>query len=520
MSTTTTTVPDDTSNSGSGEPTPPRLSACVEGEPKVGIDLQYEEILRFYRTRNGERLIGLIGDGPVHDPSLEPETDGTYANVAEWLAAASRVHDVLSDNGYGYGEPFQLFIERRNPGLREAGIDHLSLTLSFWVNQDCEVRVESGEVVSAPDPCLYATLYQPSNVPEGCEAPFEPRAGHVAVWTGEELLIYGGASGSHDTAPLTTGLAFDPDAGSWRDIRPSPESLEWWPTLNAVWTGDQLLVAGRTSGADETVRVLSYSPTEDIWSVSPPLPGDRTAVGAMAWTGTEVILVGGDLHYPDNTAWAYNTTSQIWRQLPDAGIEAVEGMEGVWTGTEAIFIGGYGATSTGIAYNPLSETWRHLPDAGRDSIEGHRLVWTGQHVIVYSGHTGPGHPDRLLLYEPDTESWSKSSPTPIAPAERLGGAWTGDQLIIWGGYATYGGHDQDGDAVYGDGVSYDPTTDTWTVFPPALIADRCDHSATWTDGLFVVFGGMTTCGTPHILADGNSAAYDPTTNDWQVLSRP
>ena len=520
--TVATSVPVDASISEGDRTSLVDLPACQPGEPRAGIDLAYENILLHYQSRRADGMVALIGDGRVQDPSLEPETDGTYASVAEWLAAAERVDDTISDRGYGFSEPFQLFIQRTNPGLNEAGISHLSLTLNFWVNQDCEIRVESGEVVSAPGPCLYAALYKPSDVPSGCGAPFEPRAGHMAVWTGDELLIYGGASGSHDVPPLATGLAFDPDTGSWRDLEPSPKSLEWWPTMHAVWADDKMLIVGQTHTADApAVRILSYSPADGTWSVSPPLPDDRTSVGAMVWTGTDAILVGGDLNNPDDTAWAYNPAEETWRQLPEPGIEPVEGMEGVWTGSEAVFYGGYTgqAASPGVAYDPVSETWRQLPDAGRDWIDHHRLVWTGQHVIVYSGHTGPGHPDRLLLYQPESDSWTESAPMPIAARERLDGAWTGDQLIIWGGYATYGNHDEDGDAVYGDGASYHPATDTWTTLPPAPIADRCDHSATWTHSLFVVFGGMTTCGEPHLLAEGDSAAYDPATNSWRLSRR-
>jgi hypothetical protein len=513
-----TTSSTDASLAGSDQASLANLPACQRGEPKAGIDLAYENIHRHYHSRRGDGMVSLIGDGPVRDPSLEPETDGTYANVAEWLTAAERVDDSISDRGYGFSEPFQLFIQRTNPGLNDAGISHLSLTLNFWLNQDCEFRVESGEVVSAPDPCRYAALYKPSEIPAGCDAPFKPRAGHMSVWTGDELLIFGGASGSHDVPPLSSGLAFNPDTVSWRDLELSPEVLT---PLHAVWGGDRMLVVGWTDTDDDVraVRILSYFPAGDTWSVSSPLPDDRTAIGATIWTGTEVILAGGDLNNPDDTAWAYNPAEATWRQLPDPGIERVEGMEGVWTGTEAIFYGGYTAqaASPGVAYNPGSQTWRHLPDASSGWIENHRLAWTGQQMIVYSGHTGPGHPQRILLYEPETNSWSESSPMPIAPRERLGGAWTGDQLIIWGGYATYGDHDEDGDAVYGDGASYDPATDTWTTLPSAPISDRCDHSATWTRSLLVVFGGMTTCGEPQILADGSSAAYDPARTTWQVL---
>jgi hypothetical protein len=498
-------------------------SPCIPGEPRAGIDLATDALIRHYNDRGTEQLVALIGDGRVRDPSLEPGTDVVYPSVAAWLAAADAVGDQLSTNGYGFYEPFELLVVRRNPTLENVGIEELNVTLHLWVNQDCELRVDSApDVISSPDPCRYADLYQDEDAPEGCRGPFDPRAAHVAVWTGSEVLIYGGTSGTHESPPLDTGLRFDPSERLWRDLPPSPERLSWWPTLHAVWAEDRMMVAGRLiRGDDVAVVLLAYSPERNVWSVSPPLPGDRTAVGGVVWTGTEVILAGGDNHYPDSTAWAYDPANEQWRQLPDPPIPDVEGIEGVWTGTEAIFFGGYAEPpqSPGAAYNPATDTWRLLAVHPGTWIEGHRMIWTGREVIVYSGHIGPEHQQRLLLYNPASDTWAESSPSPIPPSERLGGAWTGDQLIMWGGYATYGTHDEGGDAVYGSGAAYDPATDTWTALPLAPLADRCDHTVTWTGSELMIFGGMTSCGLPNILADGNAAIYDPATHSWQI-SRP
>ena len=208
--------------------------------------------------------------------------------------------------------------------------------------------------------------------------------------------------------------------------------------------------------------------------------------------------------------------------MPDPEIIDVEGIEGVWTGTEALFYGGYGAQpkSPAVAYNPETDSWRDLADAPSHWTEGHRLSWTGEQMIVYSGHLGPEHATRLLLYDPAADAWIESAPLPITSTERLAAAWTGDSLIVWGGLATYGQYGDDGDAVYGDGAAYNPATDTWTVLAPSPLSDRCDHSGTWTGELFVLFGGMTTCGEPNILADGNAAAYDPDSDSWMLLDRP
>lgn len=493
--------------------------ACVPGEPRAGIDLRFEDMISFYNGGNVSAMTALIGEGPVIDPSLVPETSGEYPSVATWLEAAERQQDRLAADGYGFGEPFELFVLRVNPSLEGVGIERLALTLRFWVNQNCEVRVQAGDsVVSAPDPCLYDTLYRPDDTGVGCDSPFEPRAEHVGVWTGEEVLIYGGVTGSVSAPPLTSGLGFDPDLGSWRSLKQSPEAVSSWPTRRAIWTGTEMIVAGRIPIEDgddlvwgDDLVLMQYSPTDDDWRVT-PFPEGRRAIGGMVWTGSEVVVAGGDLHYPDDQAWAFNPTSRTWRELPDTGLRAVEGIEGVWTGTEAIFIGGYvhPGMTTAAAYNPELDSWRTLAEPP-EWTDHHEIVWTGEQVIIYSGHTGPGHRDRLLLYDPETDEWSDSSAMPIEPSESLAGVWTGDQLMLWGGYATYGtGHPN------GDGAAYDPESDTWTVLPPSPLAPRCDHSGTWTGQELIIFGGMLTCGSPQVLADGNAASYDPATEEWEL----
>lgn len=50
------------------------------------------------------------------------------------------------------------------------------------------------------------------------------------------------------------------------------------------------------------------------------------------------------------------------------------------------------------------------------------------------------------------------------------------------------------------------------------MSDRCDHSGTWIDDAVVVFGGMTVCGDPHVLASGRAARYDPVADEWTELA--
>jgi N-acetylneuraminic acid mutarotase len=71
-----------------------------------------------------------------------------------------------------------------------------------------------------------------------------PRSGHVAVWTGEEMLVFGGQTAS---GPTATGGAYNPTNNLWRAL-----TLEGNPVprtgATAVWTGAELAVFGGQSG--------------------------------------------------------------------------------------------------------------------------------------------------------------------------------------------------------------------------------------------------------------------------------
>lgn len=483
------------------------LPECTPGEPRQGIDLRFEDLIRYYNAGAAEQMISVIGDGPVSDPSLGRAPDVTFDSVTAWLEAAQHLEDRITTDGYGFGEPVELYVTRSNPGLEADGIERLSLTFRIWANQDCQLRIETTNEASSPDVCLYSRLYEPDDIPAGCTGPYEPRSGQVSVWTGEELLVVGGTTGTAEPPPMALQLD-----GAVRRIAEPPLSPGWYPGMTAVWTGDQMLIVTGVRDIQGMV-VLAYTPATDTWTVSDPIPDGQTLEGAV-WTGTELIFVGGVQNGPGDQAWSFNPATGDWTHLPDPGIPPVEGMQGVWTGTEAVFYGGYAGAgeSPGVAWNPATGTWRTLAPAGRGHISHHGLVWTGEHMVVYSGHVDGRHPDRLLLYDPTADAWTESAPIPITPVERLGATWTGEDLIIWGGYATYGdGHATD------QGALYNPTTDTWAIMADSPLGARCDHTLIWADDVAIVVGGVETCGHPNFIASGDAAVYDVAENEWQTL---
>ena len=74
-------------------------------------------------------------------------------------------------------------------------------------------------------------------------APPSPRALHSAVWTGNELIVWGGCSGLVCSAVVDTGSRYDPVGDSWM-----PTTQTGAPAAraehSAVWTGDSMIVWG------------------------------------------------------------------------------------------------------------------------------------------------------------------------------------------------------------------------------------------------------------------------------------
>jgi Kelch motif len=70
-----------------------------------------------------------------------------------------------------------------------------------------------------------------------------PRFGFAAVWTGHRVLVWGGLAGSNPTwAPPAHGEAYNPAANQWTALPASPLHGRGFPS--AVWTGHQMIVWG------------------------------------------------------------------------------------------------------------------------------------------------------------------------------------------------------------------------------------------------------------------------------------
>src|SRR5262249_21072185 len=117
------------------------------------------------------------------------------------------------------------------------------------------------------------------------------------TWNGAEILIAGGINQSTND-PIATAFAFNPATNQTRALPPMPTSRH---RHVAVWTGRQLVIWGggtspynRDKGTYAVPRNgVAYDPVRNTWSAMPASPL-RGRIGAdAAWTGTAVLIWGG-----------------------------------------------------------------------------------------------------------------------------------------------------------------------------------------------------------------------------------
>jgi N-acetylneuraminic acid mutarotase len=143
-----------------------------------------------------------------------------------------------------------------------------------------------------------------------------PRAYTSAVWTGARALVWGGQNTSNDL-DLDTGGAYDPTADSW-----TPTTLTGAPSARiwhaAVWSDQEMLVWGGCNGpANCNLELLDgsrYDPALDLWieMTTQSAPGARRSHCGV-WTGTSLIVWGG---YTGSYS-SYTSTGGVYKPRPN-----------------------------------------------------------------------------------------------------------------------------------------------------------------------------------------------------------
>lgn len=119
------------------------------------------------------------------------------------------------------------------------------------------------------------------------------RTGAAGVWDGTELLVIGGWVGSGSSARLArAALAYKPATNRWRWLASMAYPRD---AFAAVWTGHQVLVwGGFTTGHVIPPHGEAYAPAANRWSALPKAPLRGRGYPTAVWTGRRMIVWGGE----------------------------------------------------------------------------------------------------------------------------------------------------------------------------------------------------------------------------------
>ena len=346
----------------------------------------------------------------------------------------------------------------------------------------------------------------------------EARSGHLAVWTGSLMVIWGGSRTNSFGTPRTGGR-YDPVADLWTPTNAS-EAPSARSGHTALWTGAEMIIWG---GADrffgEVATGGRYAPATDSWQPTSlnGAPDFRQAHSAI-WTGTQMVIWGGQVgSFIYNSGGRYNPASNSWTATATGGAPAARGgHSAVWTGQEMIVWGGSGNPlwmNTGGHYNPNTNSWVPTTTSGAPmGRDNHTAVWTGNEMIVWGGFSSVGTINSGGRYNPAANSW-----TPVslvgAPVHRTShaGVWTGSKMIIWGGSQFTSGGTFD---FLRTGGQYAPASDSWT--PTSLVSapsERASFAYVWTGSELMVWAGCSGAATCS-EATATGGQYDPVADQW------
>ena len=220
---------------------------------------------------------------------------------------------------------------------------------------------------------------------------------HTAVWTGSAMIVWGGLDVLPNGLPqdLNTGGIYNPGTDSWTatSTAHAPGARD---SHVAVWTGSEMIIWG---GGNDTSGGR-FNPNTNSWIATSTTNAPVSRSGAKAvWTGSEMIVWGGSAFVGPgfiyfDTGGRYNPNTNSWTTTSTTNAPtARSGHTAVWTGSEMIVWGGHGDFdllgyyfNTGGRYDPGTDSW--TPTSTVDAPDGryrHTAVWTGNEMIVWGG---------------------------------------------------------------------------------------------------------------------------------------
>jgi N-acetylneuraminic acid mutarotase len=337
---------------------------------------------------------------------------------------------------------------------------------------------------------LMMTVPAPPWVTSAAVGPASARFGHSAVWDGKRLIVWGGRP-VQGSVYLYTGASYVAETDQWESVSTIDAPVARWGHT-AVWTGTEMLIWGGNAASGRQNTGGRFQPDRQLWrpiSIT-DAPSPRTEHIAV-WTGTQMLIWGGQnalgilndggVYAPDADRWS--------RVVTEAAPTARVGATAVWADNRVLIWGGEGEngvlnSGSQLRFDTSTRYWFAMASNNAPSPRrGHSAIWTGAKMIVWGGQRDGVPLGDGAAYDPATDSWEILSVTG-APAARFdhAAAWTGQEMLILGGSS--------GSGEFSTGTAYDPLTGVWR--PLSTSGNplaRTEATAIWAGTEVLVFGG-------------------------------
>ncbi|NRQ39067.1 hypothetical protein HII36_45685 [Nonomuraea sp. NN258] len=124
--------------------------------------------------------------------------------------------------------------------------------------------------------------FEPRQVTPLSDAALAPRSHHTAVWTGTQMLVWGGDDGRRT---FGDGAAYDPSRNMWPHLPRAP--IQPRSHHSAAWTGKEMIIWGGTAKPTETGitplgDAAAYNPASGRWRTIAQSPSSFWQLDARA----------------------------------------------------------------------------------------------------------------------------------------------------------------------------------------------------------------------------------------------
>jgi hypothetical protein len=337
-------------------------------------------------------------------------------------------------------------------GLQVIPIDTQDLPVEAWNN--IEVFVES----PAPRPPADANYLDPG--------PLGLRQSADVIWTGEEMIVWGGKPILEGLPTLVDGAVFNPETGAWRTIASFP--LFPPKATRAIWADNEMLVVN-------IENVYGYDPVTDSWrlvadGVSIPQSQDQISYSngkLYVWFASAQLRV-------------LDVATGVWEAVatptPD-GAHADRYFQALrFAGDRVFAVIVPGSRGSGKDYWELRDgMWSALPSVSlaaenyADDSLANQAAGAGGELVIWQEEQHP-----VKAYSPESGEWKDLPTIPLGGAEGPDGPIYVDanhfMVPRWG-----------------EGAIYSAKTESWT--PVTLPGGGGDGEIIWTGTEFLAWTG-------------------------------